>query len=81
MHDLVKSTKTTGPEGISPKLIHEAGAAIVPSLIQVINLSLSNCKMPTCWKLANVIPLFNKGKMTIRIIITPRLDLEANCNS
>ena len=64
VHDVLKcidTTKATGPDGISPKLLHEAGASIVPSLTKLINLSLSSSKVPSDWKIANVIPLFKKG--------------------
>jgi hypothetical protein len=64
VHDLLKcidTTKATGPDGISPKLLYEAGASIVPSLTKLINLSLSTSKVPKKWKIANVIPLFKKG--------------------
>jgi hypothetical protein len=65
VHDLLKcidTSKATGPDGISPKLLYEAGATIVSSLTKLINLSLSTCKVPKHWKLANVIPLFKKGE-------------------
>ena len=65
--DLIKcidTTKATGPDGISPKLLHEAGDAIVPSLTKLLNLSLSSAKIPLCWKTANVLPLFKKGDKT-----------------
>ena len=66
VNDLLKcidTTKATGPDGISPKLLYEAGASIVPSLTKLINLSLSTSKVPNYkdWKIANVIPLFKKG--------------------
>ena len=62
--DLLKcidTTKATGPDGISPKLLYEAGYSIVPSLTKLINLSLKTSKVPKDWKIANVIPLFKKG--------------------
>jgi hypothetical protein len=65
VHDLIKSidtSKATGPDGISPKLLHEAGYSIVPSLTRLINMSLSLSKVPKKWKLANVIPLFKSGE-------------------
>ena len=65
VHDLIKcidTSKATGPDGISPKLLHEAGIAIVPSLTKLINLSLSTAKVPLKWKQANVIPIFKKGE-------------------
>ena len=47
VHDLLKAldtSKATGPDGISPKLLHEAGITIVPSLTKLINLSLSKAE-------------------------------------
>ena len=64
VHDLltcIDTSKATGPDGISPKLLHEAGVTIVPSLTKLIHLSLTKCKIPKGWKLANVIPLYKKG--------------------
>ena len=64
VHDLLKCidpSKSTGPDGVSPRLLREAGASIVPSLTRLINLSLSSATVPDSWKLANVIPLFKKG--------------------
>ena len=64
VYDMLKNidtSKATGPDGISPKLLYEAGASIVPSLTRLINLSLSSSKVPNVWKLAHVLPLFKKG--------------------
>ena len=55
------TTKATGPDGISPKLLYEAGYSIVPSLTKLFNLCLTNSKFPSMWKLANVLPLRKKG--------------------
>jgi len=65
VYDLLKSidtSKATGPDGLSPKMLYEAGASLVPSLTRLINLSLSKSKVPSQWKQANVIPLFKKGE-------------------
>ena len=55
------TSKATGPDGISPKLLYEAGHSIVPSLTRLINMSLKSAKVPSMWKEANVIPLYKKG--------------------
>ena len=55
------TTKATGPDGIGPKLLYEAGRAIVPSLTKLLNLCFSSSKVPQMWKHANVMPLFKKG--------------------
>ena len=65
VHDLLKCidpSKSTGPDGVSPRLLKEAGVAIVPSLTKLMNLSLSSATVPDSWKLAHVIPLFKKGE-------------------
>ncbi len=57
----IDTSKATGPDGISPRLLREAGNSIVPSLTRLINLSLLQCKIPKQWKLVHVVPLFKKG--------------------
>ena len=62
--DLLKSidvSKATGPDGIGPKLLKEAGKAIVPSLTKLFNMCLQTSKIPRMWKQANVLPLHKKG--------------------
>ena len=54
--------KATGPDGISPKILKEAGPAIVSSFTRLIKLSLKKCKIPKQWKKANVIPIHKKDK-------------------
>ncbi len=53
--------KATGHDGISARMLKEAGHAIVPSITKLINLSLETCKFPESWKKANVIPIHKKG--------------------
>ena len=62
--DLLKcidASKATGPDGIGPKLLKEAGKAIVPSLTKLFNRCLRTAKFPKMWKHANVLPLHKKG--------------------
>ena len=61
MYDLIKSidpSKATGPDGISPRLLHEADVQIVPSLVWLINVFIISETVPNSWKVAQVIPLF-----------------------
>ena len=57
--------KATGPDGISPKILKEAGPAIVPSFTRFIMLSLKKCKIPKQWKKANVIPIHKNDKKDV----------------
>ena len=63
VEDLVKNidqNKASGPDGISPRILKEAGLSIVPSLTRLIKLSLQQCKVPMLWKRANVTPIHKK---------------------
>lgn len=62
--DIIKSiniNKATGPDGISPVMLREAGLTIVKPLTKLINLSLSTAVFPDSWKLAHVLPLYKKN--------------------
>ena len=65
--DLLKNidiSKATGPDGISPRLLKEAGNAISKPLSKLFNLSLEIKTVPEVWKRANVIPIYKKGEKT-----------------
>ena len=55
------TSKATGPDGIGPKLLYEAGPSIVQSLTRLINLCLDSAQVPQMWKHANVMSLSKKG--------------------
>ena len=62
--DILKSldtSKATGPDGISCKMLKETADSIAPSFTRLLQLSLSTAKVPSCWKQANVLPIFKKG--------------------
>jgi hypothetical protein len=54
--------KAYGPDGISPRMLKEGGPAIVNILTKIFNLSLTKGIFPSCWKLANVCPIFKKAE-------------------
>ena len=63
--DILKSldtTKSSGPDGISPRMLKEASTVIYKPLTKLINLSLSTCRVPEAWKRANVLPLHKKNE-------------------
>ena len=61
----INTSKATGPDGIGPKLLKEAGKAIVPSLTKLFNLCLQTCKFPKMWKHGNILPLYKKGDKSV----------------
>ena len=63
--NLIDTSKSTGPDGISPCMLKEAANVIYPSLTRLINLSLQSCKFPREWKKAHVLPLHKKKERNI----------------
>ena len=64
VYDLILSldpTKSTGPDGISVKMLKGTIDAIVPSLTRIFNLSLSTGTFPNSWKLARIVPVPKSG--------------------
>ena len=65
IYDVLKSldtSKATGPDGISSKMLKETALSITPSLTRLIKLSISTASVPKCWKQANVLPIYKKGE-------------------
>ena len=42
-------------------MLKETADSIAPSFTRLLQLSLSTAKVPSCWKQANVLPIFKKG--------------------
>ncbi|KAK2166071.1 hypothetical protein NP493_1338g00035 [Ridgeia piscesae] len=57
----MKDTKSSGVDGIPPKLLLEIVEQISIPLATAFNLSLEEGVVPLEWKEANIIPLFKKG--------------------
>ena len=54
-----------GLDGVSPRMLHEAGPTISKSLTRLINMSLQCNWFPETWKLVNVLPIQRKNEKTI----------------
>ncbi len=62
--DILKTlsvNKACGNDFISHKMLKGVANSISKPLSILFNLSLQECKFPSSWKVANVIPLFKKG--------------------
>ena len=57
----IKPFKASGPDNIPAYLLKELASQIAPSLTVVFQASLNQCKLPTEWKVAHVVPVFKKG--------------------
>jgi hypothetical protein len=55
---LLDTEKATGPYLINPRLLRKWASISKLPLCRLLNLSLSICRFPTQWRLANVTPVF-----------------------
>ncbi|KAF2354701.1 Reverse transcriptase domain [Trinorchestia longiramus] len=53
--------KSTGPNGLGPRILKETAEVISEPLTNIFNRSLVNGIVPDDWKRANVTPIFKKG--------------------
>ena len=56
------SSKSTGPDGISPKLIKNLASELAFPLHWLFNLSLRTGIFPSAWKKSYLVPIFKSGK-------------------
>ena len=58
----LKTGKSPGPDGLHPKVLREVGKEISPALCIIFNNSMAEGSLPEDWLLANVSPIYKKGK-------------------
>ena len=67
----MKGNKSTGVDGISPKILKETVEQISTPLAHVFNMSLQEGIVPLEWKEANIIPLLKKGSRNKSVNFRP----------
>ena len=48
-------------DGITTRLLQECARSISPSICMLFNKSFAECRFPTLWKEAVVVPVFKRG--------------------
>ena len=61
----LSTSKATGIDKISAKVLRAAASAIAPSLTEIFNMSIVSNRFPSDWKTARVIPLFKNGQRSV----------------
>ena len=59
----LKPNKSSGPDGISPRLIRDCAPCIIKPLTIIFNNSLETAKYPSALKMAKVLALYKKNEM------------------
>ena len=72
-HRQLKTSKASGLEGISPRLLKDAAEVISKPLTQIINASLSQEIVPQEWKQTRITPLLKEERLPVGTIIDPYL--------
>ena len=62
-------SKSAGPDGINSRILKETSSQIAPGLKILFDKSISEGKIPSQWKEANVTALFKKGSKNLLITI------------
>ena len=57
------TSKSSGPDGISAKMLKGVASSLAPVLVQIFNLSILDAKVPSQWKFSRVVPI-PKGSST-----------------
>ena len=61
----LSTSKATGIDKISAKVLRAAASAIAPGLTEIFNMSIDSNRFPSDWKTARVIPLFKNGQRSV----------------
>ncbi len=51
------TSKASGPDGISAKMLNGTASSITPSLTRLFNMSIESGIFPAKWKLSSVVPI------------------------
>jgi len=51
------TTKASGPDGISARMLKTVASSIAPSVTNLFNMSINSACFPSVWTLANVVPV------------------------
>ena len=61
---LVNPSKAAGPDGIPSRVLRACADQLVGVFTDIFNLSLCQSAVPTCFKMATIVPVPKKAKVT-----------------
>ena len=67
----VNPRKAAGIDGIPSRVLNACSDQLAGVFTDILNLSLSQSAVPTCFKISTIVPVPNKAKVTERLVHTP----------
>ena len=64
----LSSTKATGLDKVSSKVLKAAACTIAPSLTYIFNNSILTCCFPFDWKMARLLPVYKNHGASLKTI-------------
>ena len=61
---LVNTRKAVGPDGIPSRILRACADQLSGVFMNIFNCSLSQSVVPTCFKMATIVPVPKKAKIT-----------------
>ena len=61
----LNANKSVGPDGLHAVLLKELASQVAGPLKALFDMTLAKGKLPSDWKMANIIPIFKKGSQNI----------------
>ncbi|CAM4697526.1 unnamed protein product [Caretta caretta] len=58
----LNGTKSGGPDNLHPRILKELAHEIASPLARIFNESVNSVVVPYDWRIANIVPIFKKGK-------------------
>jgi hypothetical protein len=58
---ILDKNKSSGPDGISAKMLKSVAHSIAPSVSRLFNQSIMTGCFPALWKVSNIVPIPKKG--------------------
>ena len=55
------TSKSSGPDGVSEKMLKSVAHSIAPSVSELFNLSIRSGCFPALWKVSNIVPIPKSG--------------------
>ena len=74
--ELPNPSKSTGPDGIPPRVLKEMADVLATLLIDLFQMSLGKGVVPDDWKKANDSPIYKKGEKHLASNYRPVSELD-----